>query len=193
MRVEEAAHLGRLRAGLARLEATWSRFDLPIATSVQPGLSEVAVRETFAGLDLHAPAELVTWFGWHNGALTDPYLREAMPGWWLLRLDECVERFVFHRDPGRGEGWPEVEWLFPFMGMDGYRLLAEVQPGSPTTPVHVGPSGDSPHGPYASSLLDLVEHAVLLMEGPAVTFDTTNGFLAVDRSHPDVQARAMLL
>ena len=189
---DEAAHLQRLREGLARLETTWSRFSLPIATSAQPGLAESTVRETFSALDLEAPAELITWFGWHNGALTDPYLREALPGWWLLRLDECVERFLFHRDFGRGEGWPEVEWLFPFMGMDSYRLLAALNPGSPTVPVHVGPHGDAPHGPHASSLLDLVEYAVLLMEGPAVTLDEVNGILALDTSHPDVRTRPLL-
>jgi len=190
---DEGAHVVRLRAGLTRLEATWSRLGLSVATTAEPGLEEGVVVETFAALDLEAPAELVTWFGWHNGARGDPYTREAVPGWWLLRLDECVDRFLFHRDFGRSEGWPEVEWLFPFMAMDAYRLLAEVRPGSPTVPVHVGPRDERAHGPHASSLLDLVEYATLLMEGPVVTLDEENGFLALDTAHPDVQARPLLL
>jgi hypothetical protein len=182
----------RLRAALARLERTWSRLGLAIADAAAPGLDEEVVRSTLSVLDLEAPAELVTWFGWHNGASTSPYMREALPGWWLLTLDECVDRFLSHRDFGRPEGWAWVETLFPIMAMDAYRLLAEVRPGSPTVPIHVGPRDDEPHGPYASSLLDLIEFAVLLMEGPAVTMNEEHGFLALDRSHPAVQTRAML-
>ena len=57
-----------LAAALARLEAILSRSQAAIVPSLHSGIGEPEVRATLQDIGLTPSAEVVTWFGWHNGA-----------------------------------------------------------------------------------------------------------------------------
>lgn len=57
-----------LAAGLARLEAILRRSGAAIVPLLHPGIREREVLATLQGIALTPSAEVVTWFGWHNGA-----------------------------------------------------------------------------------------------------------------------------
>ena len=57
-----------LAAALARLEAILRRSGAAIVPLLHPGIGEREVLATLQGIGLTPSAEVVTWFGWHNGA-----------------------------------------------------------------------------------------------------------------------------
>jgi cell wall assembly regulator SMI1 len=57
-----------LAAALARLEAILKRSRAAIVPLLHPGIGEREVLRTLQGIGLTPSAEVVTWFGWHNGA-----------------------------------------------------------------------------------------------------------------------------
>jgi hypothetical protein len=57
-----------LADALARLEAILTRSRAAIVPLLHPGIGESEVLETLQGIGLTPSAEVVTWFGWHNGA-----------------------------------------------------------------------------------------------------------------------------
>jgi hypothetical protein len=57
-----------LAAALVRLEASLTRSGAAIVPLLHPGIGEREVVATLQGIGLTPSAEVVTWFGWHNGA-----------------------------------------------------------------------------------------------------------------------------
>jgi hypothetical protein len=57
-----------LAAALARLEAILRRSEAAIVPLLHPGIDEAEVTSLLAGVGLRPTAELITWFGWHDGA-----------------------------------------------------------------------------------------------------------------------------
>ena len=58
----------RLAAALSRLEAILDRSGAAIVPLLHPGIGQPDVLAAFDGIGLSPSAEVVTWFGWHNGA-----------------------------------------------------------------------------------------------------------------------------
>jgi hypothetical protein len=58
----------RLAAALSRLEAILDRSGAAIVPLFHPGIGQPEVLAAFDGIGLSPSAEVVTWFGWHDGA-----------------------------------------------------------------------------------------------------------------------------
>ena len=58
----------RLAAALSRLEAVLDRSGAAIVPLLHPGIGQTEVVAAFDGIGLSPSAEVVTWFGWHDGA-----------------------------------------------------------------------------------------------------------------------------
>jgi hypothetical protein len=58
----------RLAAALSSLEAILDRSGAAIVPLLHPGIGQPEVLAAFDGIGLSPSAEVVTWFGWHDGA-----------------------------------------------------------------------------------------------------------------------------
>jgi hypothetical protein len=58
----------RLAAALSRLEAILDRSGAAIVPLLHPGIGQPEVLAAFDGIGLSPSAEVVTWYGWHDGA-----------------------------------------------------------------------------------------------------------------------------
>jgi hypothetical protein len=70
-----------LDAALVRLEVALRAYGAPVAASFRPGLEPADIRRALAAEDLHAHEDVVTWWQWHDGAVTDASpVTEGDPG-----------------------------------------------------------------------------------------------------------------
>ena len=94
---------GELARLLASLRETWAERGAPNLPHLRPGLSQEAVNVALADSTLPVPPDILTWFGWHDGA-HNPDLSEAVqhifaPGdanrfigeWYLLTLRQALD------------------------------------------------------------------------------------------------------
>ena len=93
----------RLRELLAELDDAWRAAGLPIARHTRPGLDPDEVRRQCHALDLEPTAELVAWFGWHDGTDVRHAVRRAnyvgVDHLTLISLTEALEIVVAHWQP----------------------------------------------------------------------------------------------
>lgn len=80
-----------LADALGALEDRWRELDLPVAAGLQPGLSEDEIRAAWAPRAIVPPAEIITWFSWHNGSLP------GYPGMPWTRLPNLAETLKSHQ------------------------------------------------------------------------------------------------
>lgn len=80
---------------LAELEAQWRRHDLLIVQHLRPGLSPEYVRDRLDATGLAAPAELVEWFTWHDGAPSSGWMT---PFYHIESFDKCLEYYTNHTE-----------------------------------------------------------------------------------------------
>ncbi|MBI4941116.1 MAG: hypothetical protein HY830_10250 [Actinobacteria bacterium] len=106
--------MGHLIDLLPQLEAEWAARGVAAAKSLRPGLDPRTVSRRLADRGLVAPAELIDWFGWHDG-VSDPEARAVSPTLSIMDLDECIAaRDV--RLPALLASQPDdVRWL-PLLG-----------------------------------------------------------------------------
>jgi hypothetical protein len=104
-----AEHLDRLIEILAETSPR-------IRGLLRPGLSETAIREQFASIDLEPCAEAVVWWSHHNGFA--PGLVGALGAPWLC-LEDAIR--LYREEPRDDEIWPwPDEWVrFAGGGVDG--------------------------------------------------------------------------
>src|SRR5664279_4373063 len=66
-----ARQLGRLLMALIdaleRLETIWRGLGTPAAQALRPGIPAGEVETELASIGLTPPADLLTWYRWHNG------------------------------------------------------------------------------------------------------------------------------
>lgn len=95
---------GGLAGALAALEDRWRELDLPVAAGLQPGLSEEEIRSAWAARGLVPPAEIITWFSWHDGSLPG---HPGMPGTRILNLERTLEfQEIYAMGPEHGHWIP---------------------------------------------------------------------------------------
>jgi hypothetical protein len=148
----------RLAAALSRLEAILDRSGAAIVPLLHPGIGQPEVLAAFDGIGLSPSAEVVTWYGWHDGAGTPglPSMAiELVPGgeFYDLRylcgeyqqarsaaeyvasnVADLPSKTGFHATAD--DLW-RVSW-FPLLRLFGKGYLAvDLGAGDETSPVHI--------------------------------------------------------
>jgi hypothetical protein len=148
----------RLAAALSRLEAILDRSGAAIVPLLHPGIGQPEVLAAFDGIGLSPSAEVVTWYGWHDGAGTPglPSMAiELVPGgeFYDLRylcgeyqqarsaaeyvasnVADLPSKTGFHATAD--DLW-RVSW-FPLLRLFGKGYLAvDLSAGDETSPVHI--------------------------------------------------------
>src|SRR5437867_7739126 len=113
-------HESELPARLEELEQRLRAFGAPIAEAFRPGASADDVRATLAEEELPAHPDVVSWWGWHDGAtLTDAPPVSSGPGVYLRSENTLVEDWhvLSLADAARTHRWFHAEdaepGLFP--------------------------------------------------------------------------------
>jgi hypothetical protein len=173
------------------------------------GAAAEHVHAVLAAEGLRAPPELISWFGWHDGATgptiaVGPGVAEApesalVDHWYVLTLADAVRVRRSDRESVNQDGDPELEpesW-FPVLHFTRAAFLAlDTQAGgdAPAPLFLVDPSGGMPGPPPLeprfSSLTDLVRLIIRLFDDGLVSPDPEDPRLPSLRdaplSHPDV-------
>lgn len=141
-----------LADALSRLESILVRSRAAIVPLFHPGIDEAEVTSLLAGVGLSPSAELVTWFGWHDGAGSPGVPSVAIrfvPGGEFFDLRHLCDEYDTTRSaasdvaamPGgvfdSEELW-RARW-FPLLRLFGKGFLAADLGGndSSTSPVHI--------------------------------------------------------
>src|SRR4051794_14350146 len=76
---------------LNELEHQWRMQKAPIASTVRPGASTDMLQSAFTDLGLRVPAEVRTWWGWHDGAeRTEPHSTTMLgTGWSFFSIEHA--------------------------------------------------------------------------------------------------------
>lgn len=97
------------------LEERLRAFGAPIADTFLPGADPAYVEETLAHEELAVHDDVLTWFGWHDGARERPPDRDEngnlvraygadttlVGPWWMFTLAEAVQNRRMHLDIGQ--------------------------------------------------------------------------------------------
>jgi len=134
---------------LLMLEAEWLRLRAPLAGRLRPGLGPAEVHAKVAALGLTAPDDLVTFFGWHDGADGSDVYEQKMfvDDLRLVTLDEAIEETRSQRElssqvstPPAFVLWPEP-WVLLCRGRGGQELALDCSPGQASLPFLLEGSG----------------------------------------------------
>lgn len=157
---------------LEALERRWHEQDVPLATRLQPGLSEAEIDAATAPLDLRLPIEARRWWGWHDGVPTSA-VRTARdraivgPGIEFVPLQESVQQCIRRRERSaraaeRPGAVAELLWAphwFPITHTSGPVVCdCSVAEGDPTPILLYEPGSllEGIHEPRARSFGELV-------------------------------------
>ncbi|MEV4118134.1 SMI1/KNR4 family protein [Micromonospora sp. NPDC049645] len=183
----------KLTTVLGRLELQWRRNNAPIAARLAPGHSDDHLAAAFRAADLHLPAEVRRWWGWHDGVRRlEPGTRLGVEsqigpgGWEFLSLTEAMdERSLMLRVCGRAhypaddrdwDGYWRPSWL-PLFALDGNLVFVDLgrsaQGGSP---VHLWSAQPEDVGvARTASLADLLAIWVRLLDERYYWWSTDQG------------------
>ena len=137
------------------MEAILTRSDATVVRLMRPGLTEAQVRSRLHELNLEPTAEVLQWFGWHDGARRDgerAIATEIAPGGEFYDLDSLCEGCREAREVTRqlvqsgddaesaafyGQMWRST-WL-PLLHLFGKGDIVVELPGggAAVSPVHV--------------------------------------------------------
>lgn len=180
-----SADTDRLRRLLEQLEGHLRRQGAPIVRHWAPGLREAdAAARVAAAVGLRLPAEAQVWFSWHHGIaershVVEPHGDEFIPGYELLRIDQCVAAYRKWRAVQDSVAYDVVwdgDW-FPLSADVGGRTLA-VDCGVPAgeaTPVRLADPDDLDRTPAAGSLVEAVAYWVGLFDDGTWAWDPDAG------------------
>jgi cell wall assembly regulator SMI1 len=85
---------------LSELEKRWKEKGSDDYLRMAPGLERAEVASTLEARNLRAPAEVVDWFAWHNGADTD---HDGSP--WVLLAPSSFQQFSLQESLEEREEW----------------------------------------------------------------------------------------
>ena len=145
---------------LSELEKRWSRRGCPVTELLRPGIAEDVVRRALGRLlgERDVPAEIIEWFGWHDGPIGsgEPArlapsdflplsLEAALWAWEYLR---CVAKSIVDGlagDPPGSPTDPDYFWSKDWLpiGWNEYWLSADLSGPGTATPVRVVGSYES--------------------------------------------------
>ena len=149
----------RLAAALSRLEAILDRSGAAIVALFHPGIGQPEVLAAFDGIGLRPSAEVVTWFGWHDGAGgpgMPTTVINLVPGGEFYGVHDLCREYVQARSVAEEVGsMPEgslrpddlwrVSW-FPLLRLFGKGYLTvDLGAGDETSPVHIKWYDTEPH------------------------------------------------
>jgi hypothetical protein len=187
-----------LTDALAMLEAILSRSRAAIVPLLHPGIAEAEVISLLRGIGLTPSVEVVTWFGWHDGAGTrgvPTAAIELVPGGEFYDLQHlCGEyqqtRSIAEEVASRGAEGPlktgirltadeiwAVSW-FPLLRLFGKGFLAVDLAGNDdsTSPVHVVWHDMEPDEVVWESMRSFVEDTIARFEEGVYSIDD-DGFV----------------
>ncbi len=140
-----------LSDALSRLESILARSSAAIVPVLHPGLDESEVAHLLGGVGLRPTAEVVAWFGWHDGAGAQGMpnnMIEVVPGGEFYGLAYLCGEYLTTRKVASQLGampdspfdakqrWP-THW-FPLLRLFGKGFLAvDLADGGSTSPVHI--------------------------------------------------------
>ncbi|GAA3520779.1 SMI1/KNR4 family protein [Aeromicrobium panaciterrae] len=108
---------------------------IALEQSLLPGMAATAVRTSLGDVNLRAPAELVTLYGWRNGtSTTDVALDDIQmfPGFYMLSLEDAIANYRAFVNDSR---W-EPDWLPIFANGGGDFYLVDLAAPSGTAMRH---------------------------------------------------------
>ena len=142
MSAEGASALPLTRV-LSDLEAEWRSQGASISSGLRPGLSPDSIRAALEPLGIRPHAELLQWYGWHDGA-TDAYPESAcqdsgllIPMLSFLRLEQAIERTRFAR-------WLATETPYGMPWGDGWFVISTNDDDVITVDCHGDTNGTHP-------------------------------------------------
>jgi hypothetical protein len=176
-----------------RLLDHWERLGAPIASLLQPGLTDGEIDERLAPTRLTLPDEARALFSWRNGTRPRPeidyYTRTmGIAGWCFWSLEELVEWYVtewndwrdgMYDDLGyatRDDFWPEWFPVFRTRQWDRHLLIdCRHQPSYPNAVAATGATVNERTALKAFSLLALLETWVLWFDAGFISYDVERG------------------
>lgn len=159
---------GELTNLLERLRSYWRDQGAPIATLLQPGLTDAEMDAVISPIGLRLPEEARAWWGWHNGAVRTTSRDERLMThlYEFLPLDEAVEQYCLIQQwldkLGRNPWDPiwQKSWLPLAMTSSRPILVCDTDSsahaGMPIYVVSWGDSEDAHLYPAAGSLREVV-------------------------------------
>jgi hypothetical protein len=178
-----------LPARLARLEELWIQAGVPVENLFAPGITGTETRSILQGGGLAAPAEIIEWFAWHNGAVK-PRVGITPLGptaWTALSLREALASRTEWLRGAKGAAeedqgltlaeywWPEF-WL-PIAEDGGQGVLAvDLREGTDTVAVRdVRWSNSEFRTVREDSLKDLIDVWIRIIERGGWTWSDSIG------------------
>lgn len=192
---------------LSRLESVLARSGAAIVPVLHPGVGEPEVASLLGGVGLRPTAELVVWFGWHDGAGErgmPSNLIEVVPGGEFYDLEHMCEEYVTTRriasqvaaTPGSPfdaeQRWP-THW-FPLLRLFGKGFLAVDLAGGEgeASPVHVVWHDSDPQerarvawpsvAAFVEAVIGRFEAGVYSVDGDGIVQGPTIDFPEAERS-----------
>jgi hypothetical protein len=174
-----------LRPLLAALENRLTEYGAPVVEAFRAGAPADGVRAELEGEQLRPHDDLVTWWGWHDGAVgQDADSDYAGPGihfrpettlvgpWHAISLAEALRIRRWYRDQGLMETW------VPVLQFEGQPVLC-ADPAAPgDAPLYVVDEGVTPGTPpQFESLADFVRTVLRLFD---------EGLIVPHPEHPGV-------
>jgi hypothetical protein len=158
-----------LRPLLAELEGRLRDYGAPVAGALRPGAPPERVRTELENDGLRAHEDLVTWWGWHEGAEAGdgdapadgpgiffrPETAVAGP-WHVLSLADALRIRRWYRGQGL------MEMLVPVLQFEGQPVLCAESTGGALFVVDEGVLPDEP--PQFASLADFVRTVLRLFD-----------------------------
>jgi len=188
-----------LGAALGRLEGHLRKDGAAIGYLLRPGLSREELYAALDGVFDNVPAEVETWFAWHDGAPEVPEDEDFRDETWLpnrqhllpirwalsqraMLLEECSPELSYDSHTFQSH------WL-PIVGADGWWLVADMR-GPDVAPVHQLWIQDGDWREVAEpSILSMVQAWNTAFEAGRYAWDRVAGCwqdYEVDPDHPKV-------
>ena len=118
----------RLGLALAEYERLLRRTGLDVDKLYAPGVPDDVTSSALSSIGLTAPAELLEWFGWHDGARLQAdgkRRRECGPVRGLLSLEEALQERHWVYDPLCRGATTNVYWFPIMVFIHGAHLVVE--------------------------------------------------------------------
>lgn len=194
-----------LAGALTRLESLLARSRAAIVPVMHPGIDESQVTRLLSEVNLRPTAEVVTWYGWHDGAGgkgMPSEVIELVPGGEFRNLRYLCGEYLTNRRvaselaaiPGTSLDDAELHWpthWFPLLRLPKGFLAVDLAGGGTTSPVHISWVDSDPEdqarvawpsiGAFVEAVIDRFGTGVYLVDddgivqGPTIDYPSEHG------------------